>query len=269
MHVASIMLGDAMKSLLEQETIQRYRNQGFIRIPHVLSEKEVSEFKALVIANRDQAQSKQADYRGEGLHRVVNAWRQDPAFMAITFHPRINQLALELAGADLRLWHDQVMIKPCGDVWTFIHQGQPNWSHVPRPDSSAITAWVALVDVPLEAGCMGYMPGSHRYWNLGQQMGHVDSFFDLAPELIDHPIEFVPLKAGDVAFHHANTVHCAAANQSNYDRIAATINFMDVDTQYRETPHAVTDGLGYQQGDVLDDEDLFPFITKEQMLVQS
>ena len=93
-------------------------------------------------------------------------------------------------------------------------------------------------------------------------MGRVDSFFDLAPELIDAPVEFVPLKAGDIAFHHGNTVHCAAPNQIGYDRIATTVNFMDLDTRYRTTEHVVTDGMGYADGDMLDNEAYFPILNK-------
>ena len=252
-----------MNKLINSDDVHDFRERGFLRVRNVLSEKEVTAFRDLAQSNRDQAMAKQADYRDETLHRVVNAWQQDPAFKAITFHPRISALAGELTGEPLRLWHDQVMIKPSHNGATFMHQGQANWSHHCRPDSVAITAWVALVDVPLEAGCMGYIAGSHKRWNLGPQMGHVDSFFDLAPDLIDAPVEFVPLKAGDVAFHHANTVHCAAANTIGYDRIAATINFMDCKTTYRASPHAITDGLGYVDGQLLDDDALFPMMCGE------
>lgn len=247
--------------MLSAAMIQDYRRQGYLRVPGVLSSAEVEDFRSLVLASRQRAGESGADYREEALHRVVNAWRREQAFAAITFHPYVRALATTLAGCPLRLWHDQIMCKPGGSPWTFMHQGQPNWSHICRPDSRAITAWIALVDVPLEKGCMGYIPGSHRRWNLGQQMGaEVESFFDLAPDLLDAPVNFVPLKAGDVAFHHGCTAHCAAANQTSDDRIAATVNFMDLETRFRDIPHAVTDGLGFIEGDLLDDEDLFPLI---------
>ena len=250
-----------MKNLVNDQDVTMFRERGYLRVRNVLSKKEVADFRQLAEDNRQQAMAARNDYRDETLHRVVNAWRQDPAFKAITFHPAISAVAGQLAGEPLRLWHDQVMIKPSHNGTTFMHQGQSNWSHHCRPDSTAITAWIALVDVPLEAGCMGYIAGSHKRWNLGPQMGHVDSFFDLAPDLIDAPVEFVPLKAGDVAFHHANTVHCAAGNEIGYDRIAATINFMDCRTTFRDSPHAITDGLGYVDGQLLDDDELFPIMT--------
>ena len=251
-----------MNMRLTDDQIAEYQYRGFIRIRNVLSEKEVAACRALAERNRDAAMAAKRDYRDEALHRVVNAWREDEAFKQITFHPGISAAAGQLAGCDLRLWHDQVMIKPSGNGATFMHQGQPNWSHYCRAEAQSITAWVALVDVPLEAGCMGYIPGSHKRWDLGQQMGKVDSFFELAPDLIDAPVEFVPLKAGDVAFHHGYTVHCAAPNEIGYDRIAATINFMDLQTTFKDTPHAVTDGQGYVDGQLLDDERLFPIMTQ-------
>ncbi|NRA39051.1 MAG: phytanoyl-CoA dioxygenase family protein [Planctomycetes bacterium] len=245
-------ISTTLDEIVSDEQVAVYHNKGYVRIEQVLSKAEVQQFHELVEQNRAQAMAREEDQRdGNMLHRVVNAWQKDSRFAQITFHPRVNAIAKILAGGDLRLWHDQVMVKPSGGEPTYMHQGQPNWSHQLNKDSHALSAWIALVDVPLEAGCMGYIPGSHQRWDLGQQMGKHDSFFELAPDLIDAPVEFLPLKAGDVAFHHAFTAHCAAANVSGYDRVAATVNFMDMETRYRDSEHCITDALDLQDGDVL------------------
>src|SRR6516164_605771 len=59
----------------------------------------------------------------------------------------------------VRLWHDQALYKEAGGRETDAHQDQPYW---PMNETDTVTAWVPLVDVDDELGCMGYVPGSHR-----------------------------------------------------------------------------------------------------------
>ena len=59
----------------------------------------------------------------------------------------------------VRLWHDQALYKEAGGRETEAHQDQPYW---PIAELDTITAWIPLIEVDDETGCMGYVPGSHR-----------------------------------------------------------------------------------------------------------
>ncbi|HEX6972404.1 MAG TPA: phytanoyl-CoA dioxygenase family protein, partial [Limnochordia bacterium] len=164
-----------------------------------------------------------------------------------------------LAGVPLRLWHDQVLIKqPQNQAPTEFHQDQPYWPHADA--LHPISAWVALVDVPVERGCMSFIPGSFRRRDLAaQNLADPRSLFSLWPELEWEPRVTLPLQAGDCTFHHGRCAHMAGANQTDAARVAHVIIFTDATTTYTGKRHVVTDPLGLTPGQRLEGE-LFPLV---------
>jgi ectoine hydroxylase-related dioxygenase (phytanoyl-CoA dioxygenase family) len=62
----------------------------------------------------------------------------------------------------------------------------------------------------------------------------------------------VPLRAGDVTFHHRRTAHLAGANTTREARVSMLITFTDAEATYRPLPGH--DPLPYQAGQRLPDE---------------
>jgi ectoine hydroxylase-related dioxygenase (phytanoyl-CoA dioxygenase family) len=175
----------------------------------------------------------------------------------LTLHRNLAAVAQKLAGVPLRLWHDQILIKePHNNAPTEFHQDQPYWPH--RNSPKPISAWIALCDVPVEKGCMTFLPGSHLRTDLpAQNLTSATSLFEICPEFQWYPRVTVPLKAGDCTFHHGRCAHMATPNNTDDPRVAHIVIFMDADARFSGARHVVTEPLGLVPNAPFDHE-LFP-----------
>ncbi|MDP6038715.1 MAG: phytanoyl-CoA dioxygenase family protein [Candidatus Latescibacteria bacterium] len=250
---------------LSQAQIDHYRNNGFVHIPGIISPEETSEFHDAIQNFSENTRPNESDdikVRDNPVFtQLVNFWPENETIRHLTFHPNIGALAEKLAGVPLRLWHDHVLIKqPHNETPTAYHQDQPFWPHNNSPCS--ISAWIALCDVPVERGCMTFIPGTHRYTDLPTQSTRDDNIlFAAQPDLEWAPRITVPLKAGDCTFHHSRCAHMATPNSTDEPRVAHVIIFMDQTTTYSGKNHIVTDPLELEEGMLLDGE-LFPSISE-------
>ena len=150
---------------LSDELIHAYRRDGFVKIPGIITPEEAERYRqdALALAERMNPL-----YNGPIFTQLVNAWRESEAIRALTMHPNVAAVAEQLAGVPLRLWHDHLLIKqPHNHAPTEFHQDQPFWPH--SNSRHALSAWIALVDVPVERGCMTFIPGTQERRDLRPQ----------------------------------------------------------------------------------------------------
>ncbi len=242
---------------VDRSQVRDYQRDGFIKASGLLSPGEAAHYAPITLAACDKM--KKLDYAKD--HNIfdqsVNAWREDAEMRRLTFHPRIAATAEALTGKRLRLWHDQILIKRPGiSAPTEFHQDQPYWPH--ELPSTAISCWIALVDVPVERGCMTFIPGYHDRDDLGaKNLAGGATLFDLCPAMAWSPRVTWPLRAGDATFHHGRTPHMANANTTDLPRIAHVVIFIEAETRYTGASHPVTDGLGLAAGDTLAGE-MFP-----------
>ncbi|HEY0076743.1 MAG TPA: phytanoyl-CoA dioxygenase family protein [Abditibacteriaceae bacterium] len=240
---------------LTQEQIDFYRANGFVHIPGIIAPEEVAIFhQAALEANQSTHNLSEG---GHIFDQHVNVWRQSEGMKKLTLHPNIAAVATKLAGEPLRLWHDQILIKQPGKSRpTEFHQDQPYWPHADGPNP--ISCWIALCDVPVERGCMTFLPGSHRRTDLPMQnLGDARSLFTICPDLQWSPRMTVPLRAGDCTFHHGRCAHMATPNFTEEARVAHVVIFMPRTTTYNGVKHVVTDPLNLTKGALLEGE-LFP-----------
>lgn len=244
-------------STVTDEMIAAYQRDGFIRIPGVISADEAQEFRTAALAVqqrlRDRALTDNSIFT-----QLVNVWREDEVMRRLTLHPNVAGIAERLATVPLRLWHDQILIKQpgTGSTATEFHQDRPYWPHA--GSKQPLSAWIALGDVPVERGCMTFLPASHRLRSLeAQDLSDERDLFRKAPELAWYARVTVPLRAGDCTFHHAYCAHMATPNRTDEARVAHIVIYTDADTVYTGTPHVVSDGIGLAAGSLLQGE-LFP-----------
>ena len=111
------------------------------------------------------------------LHQVNNAYWSDATVARHVTDERIGRLAATLAGvAGVRLWHDQLLMKPqksaineaaaaetngTEDGSVTFHQDYGYWQCI--SDQRALTARIALYDEDEANGCMYVLPGSHAW----------------------------------------------------------------------------------------------------------
>lgn len=239
---------------LDEETISSYRRNGFVRVPSVLTPDEVARYREA--AERVHAEREGLAYAGAIFKQIIQLWTFDDVLRDLTMHPRIASIATELAGIPLRIWHDQLLVKaPHNGAKTEFHQDAPYWPHRSR---HCLSAWIALTDVPVERGCMTFIPGQQdRHDIRPTDITSETDLFDASPDLVWKPRVTIPLRAGDATFHNGFTPHTANANDTDEYRWAQVNIYIDREATYTGTEHVVTDPLGLAIGSRLPD-DHFP-----------
>jgi ectoine hydroxylase-related dioxygenase (phytanoyl-CoA dioxygenase family) len=240
---------------LDEETISAYRRDGVVRIKNIIGREEAARFKAA--AEETTASADDLFKQSKIFNQYVNVWRQNDVLKELTLDRRLAAAATALAGVPLRIWHDQLLIKPPHNgAATEFHQDAPYWPHA--GSRASLSAWVALVDVPVERGCMTFIPGSQDHVGLrSQDLSDRDDMFRAAPDLRWAERLTIPLQAGDCTFHNAYLAHSATPNLTDDPRIAHVAIYFDAEATYTGAGHVVTDGLGLTVGQPLEHE-LFP-----------
>lgn len=244
---------------LEAGAIETYRRDGFVHISNIITHEEATLYAGAAVNAAERLKGLSNDPM---FQQLVNVWQEDETLKALTLHPNVASAAEQLAGVALRLWHDQILIKPPhNNAPTEWHQDQPYWPHA--TSSHPLSAWIALVDVPVERGCMTFIPGAqHRSELPATSLKAERGLFDVAPDLIWSPRVTVPLKAGDCTFHHGRTPHMATPNYTDDPRVAHVVIFVDAVTTYTGAKHVVTEGQGLEIGRQLE-RDLFPRVGED------
>ncbi|MCZ7646429.1 MAG: phytanoyl-CoA dioxygenase family protein [Planctomycetota bacterium] len=196
--------------------------------------------------------------------QIVNIWEASPAFLELCKNPEITATVSRLCNhaETLRIWHDQIQYKPPGVGGpTGWHQDFPAWPILQPAD--LISAWVALDDAEIDNGCMWMVPGSHRWGKVPIRTGEdFQPVFEqaLVPDGVETKAEPMPVKKGEVAFHHCMTWHGSPANKTSRPRRAFAIHYMPGYTIYAPTrPHPVEKHVAVKPGEVLQGEK-FPVV---------
>ena len=173
------------------------------------------------------------------LFHALGAWRIEPGFHDLLWHPALLVPAAQLLGGAVRFWHDQLFCKPArhGGVVAW-HQDYSYWTRTVPMEH--LTCFVALDDCDELNGCVQYVPGSHRWpllpiTGLANDMEAIHTV--LSPEQ-GQQFRPVParLRRGEASFHHPLTVHGSQANHSDRPRRATVVNV------FRDGVRSATDG---------------------------
>lgn len=235
---------------VDEETISAYRRDGVVRIRNIIGRDEAARFAAA--ATEWTTGADDLFKESKIFNQYVNVWQQNDVLRELTLDPRLAAAATALAGVPLRIWHDQLLIKPPHNgAATEFHQDAPYWPH--GGSRASLSAWIALVDVPVERGCMTFIPGSQDHQNLRRQdLSDRDDLFRAAPDLRWEKRLTIPLQAGDCTFHNAYLAHSATPNFTDDPRIAHVNIYFDAAATYTGARHVVTDGLDLTAGEPLD-----------------
>jgi len=176
------------------------------------------------------------------IRKTDNAHWSNRALRALATNPTIGAMGARLMRTpEVRLWHDQLLYKPGQGKAAMDRAGNVGWhqdSHYWQCTVfDLITAWVALVDVDLENGCMSVVPGSHR-WGLLPESDFFNTDLEEMKKKIEavsgKSFETVPcsLKAGQVSFHHCLTVHGSGPNGTDQPRRSLVIHMQPAHAYY-------------------------------------
>lgn len=184
------------------------------------------------------------------LFHALGGWRIEPGLHDLVLHPTLASVASTLLGGAVRLWHDQLFVKPArhGGVVAW-HQDYSYWTRTqftPERPVAHLTAFVALDDTDAGNGGIQYVPGSHRFPLLPVTglTGDMDAILDVLDDEQRsrfHPVA-VRLRAGEAVFHHALTIHGSFANTADRPRRAAVVNVFRDGTRSL-VPEPLLDGV--------------------------
>lgn len=159
--------------------------------------------------------------------QVLQLWQTHAGMKRLLHDKQLGKMAATLAGVDgVRIFHDQVLIKPPHGNPTAWHLDAPYWSFNSR---DALSLWLALDDATLQNGAMCYLPGTHRSASLEKNVRgvvNVGELFNLYPDWKTIEPMHCPCLAGTLIWHNGLTAHAAGANLTTQPRRAMTCIFM-------------------------------------------
>ena len=256
--------------LLTQDQLDEFHLRGFVKGSRVLDDGQVETLREelrRVMEGRTERKpirqtnlldnSEKAKQTGQDtIVQVVNIWEASTPFLELVKHPEITATVSRLCNNTdtLRVWHDQIQYKPphTGGMLDW-HQDHPAWPMIVPAD--LVSAWVALDDVEVENGCMWMVPGSHRWGKVPlvtDPDGTVSPDASCLPEGVEVRIEPVPVKKGEVCFHHCMTWHNSRANKTDRPRRAFATHYMPGYTIYHpQRYHPMEQRVQVKPGEVL------------------
>jgi ectoine hydroxylase-related dioxygenase (phytanoyl-CoA dioxygenase family) len=253
-----------MRTDLTSAQIQHYRDQGYLIYENLLSPAEIRELTDAVMTVIDAMaegtilgkQNKDGDdYYSQVFQQRMNLWKHNATIRKYMIESGIGDLATELAGMPMRVWHDQALNKAPWANPTSWHLDNPYWSFTSR---DAISIWIALDESTLQNGCMHYIPGSHKMVG-AENAGigpHMNGLFKVYPEVGRITPVCAPMKPGSCGFHNGLTAHGAGANMTPGWRRAMTCAYMPAGSAFNGNKNILTDVdfARLKIGDSLDDD---------------
>jgi phytanoyl-CoA hydroxylase len=169
---------------------ERYRRDGFVKLPALLSAEELESWREALArgltqqlersqgkyhegGTSDEVDVASGDYANQGedagyyrtvFIQAVNMWKKSPAIKSLLFDglaPRLRSLVAQIAGCDAgyKLYHDHCLIKqPWASPtnWHTDQQMDPYW------DERATMLWISLDAATPNNGALCFLPGTHK-----------------------------------------------------------------------------------------------------------
>ncbi|MCC6581235.1 MAG: phytanoyl-CoA dioxygenase family protein [Phycisphaeraceae bacterium] len=161
--------------------------------------------------------------------QILQLCERNIHFRKLIHDTRILDVASDLVGPNLQLFHDQALFKPAfeGGAVSW-HQDNAYWKCRP---ATLISCWLTLDDVDRDNGAMQLIPGSHLkpIWHQpgsgSEVLMNVEDQVDVSQAVV------VDLPAGACMFHHCLTLHYTQPNTTTRQRRAYAVHLMQPGTQ--------------------------------------
>ena len=208
--------------------IESYRRDGFVSGLPVFSDEEVVRLRRQV-ETLEKDHSDGAGHYDLGQFFRVNGHVVIPLLADLARTPAILDLVEGILGPNLLAWSVELFIKePHSNKTVSWHQDITYWGMGETDDE--VTAWVALSNVSVEAGCMRFIPGSHK----GGLAKHEDTFAEdnllsrgqSIAGIDEDKAVHGPLRPGEMSLHHGRCFHASGANGSDDRRIGLAIRYV-------------------------------------------
>src|SRR5260221_7785015 len=207
---------------LSAEQVVQYQREGYVCPVAVMSAAEAAGLrKQLEAYEATQGGKLQAAQRSRAF--LLFKWLDD-----LIRDPRVLDPIEQLIGPDILCWSSIFWIKDAGSR-SFVSWHQDN-TYCGLSSRNVVTAWFALSEASVAAGCMSVLPGSH----LGRSLEHEDTYHEdnmltrgqAIKEIDESRAVSMPLKAGEMSIHNYCLAHGSGPNLSADRRIGVSMHFM-------------------------------------------
>ena len=225
---------------LSQAQLDQFRRKGFVVVGPLLEEREVGELReeydrlfaeareTARMRNLSRSDGQATTAAEEEMLQIVQMCERSIIYRRLLYDGRLLDLAEDLIGSNLQLFHDQALYKPPrhgGPIhW---HQDNGYWQCAP---ANLVSCWLTLDDVDVRNGAMHLIPGSHLQPERHERQEGTP-LFDLGDRVDAERAEVVELPAGGVMFHHCQTLHHSPPNNTDRERRAFAIHYMNPGTR--------------------------------------
>jgi non-heme Fe2+,alpha-ketoglutarate-dependent halogenase len=223
-----------MPNILSQQQIDSYNQDGFAGPFDLLTPDEARTL-------RDKVEEVEG-VMGDQIQKrcKIKAHLPFPFLCDVISHPRLLDMVEDIIGPNILCWGSSFFQKEANDPgFVSWHQDSTYYGLEP-PDT--LTAWIAISEASLEAGCMKFIPGSH---NQGiyehEEFKGGDNLLSRGQTILGIEEEKavpVPLKAGQFSFHKEDTVHASEPNRTNDRRIGLSIHYIAPNVRETKFPGA-------------------------------
>ncbi len=217
-----------MPKKLTAAEVQHYHRDGFAFTFDAVTAAEARAYRTRMEAFEAQhgALSKGHNFKPHLLFTWVDE---------IVHHPAVLDAVEDLIGPDIRLFHLTVWPKNARDpAYVGWHQDATYFGLEP---AKQVTAWVALTDASVEAGCMEVIPGSHKSGQLhhAEQLESKNNLLSRGQTITaafdkSHTVR-MPVCAGQFSLHHTHLVHNSPPNNTDDRRIGLGISYIPTEVR--------------------------------------
>ena len=223
-----------MPGSLTSDQLHSYREDGFVKPIRAFSPERAVELRENI--ERIERECADADKPIDiNQYFRVNGQIVIPLLYEMTRTEAVLDAVESVLGPNLLVWSCELFIKEAGSEkivsW---HQDMTYWG-MGGSDKQA-TAWIAITNVSEEAGCMRFVPGSHKQ----QLVPHIDKFSEdnllsrgqeVAVDVDEDDAVLDDLAPGEMSMHHGRIFHASGPNRSSDRRIGVAIRYVAPDLE--------------------------------------
>ena len=212
-----------MTLLLSPGQVEAYERDGFVFPVDVLTSHEVKKFRG-ELQVWEKARGSAIDFPEKSKSYLLFNWADQ-----LVHHPKILDAVQDLIGPDILVYHSTLFLKEANTpAYVRWHHDSTYFYLEPHLH---VTAWVALSDASVQAGCMRAVPGSHRWGafehdDKPEPMNMIRRGQGISDRFDHEAGSMMPVSAGQMSLHHTDLVHASGANDSTDRRIGYAISYI-------------------------------------------
>jgi hypothetical protein len=209
---------------LDTRQVEAFRRDGFLAPLAVFSAAEAGLLRQRLEAFEASLPPGPVAPRDRRKLHLRLPWMRD-----LVEDPRLLDRVEPLLGPDILVFTSTFFVKEAGSETVAAWHQDATYFGLEPPE--LVAAWVALSEASVAAGCMRFVPGSHRSGQLRHAADSVAASVNagsqsIAQEFASTDAVMAPLKTGEVSLHHALTIHDSAPNRTADRRIGLSISYL-------------------------------------------